>query len=328
MKRTALVAAVGITAAVIAGIAPQAAATKAASAARTATHDGVPRASHVFVFVGENTSLGQVTPGRTPFLAGRFKRHSAWLVGYRGMAHSGSTGDYIQMTSGQTVQCERANKLPVDPNTHRVVCRQDVNNIFNQVQKRGISWAAWAESMPHRCALFDSGSNQAGNHYIAHHNPVIYYSNIAATRFCHYHNLPMGTTARNNTSQFDHRLATGRVPRFNFIVPNDCEDGHARCDRSEKATQFDAFVKREVHKIKASPAWNKRSVIVVVWDEHGGDVPEDLRVASIWNGHPVKAGAYSGSWTHASLLRTVEDLLRLRHLAGAKTAAPISTIWR
>ena len=35
-----------------------------------AVRDGVPRASHVFVIVGENTSLRQVTRRSAPYLAG------------------------------------------------------------------------------------------------------------------------------------------------------------------------------------------------------------------------------------------------------------------
>jgi hypothetical protein len=314
------VAAVAVTAAVVVGDGPSG--TTAAAASR------IPRASHVFVLVGENTSLGQLTTAVTRYIAGPLRRHSAWLVGYRGLAHSGSTGDYIEMTSGQVAHCERANSDPVDPRTHKVLCRQDVNNIFNQLQRHDIPWAAWAESMPHPCGFFDAGSNSTGNHYIVHHNPAVYYRNIAATPVCRYHNLPMGTTARNDTSRFEHRLARGRVPRFNFIVPNDCQDGHRRCGSAPKPRQFDAFVKREVRKIKASPAWNSRSVIVVTWDEHGGDVPDDLRVGSIWYGRHVKPGAFVGSWTHAGLLRTLEDMLRLRHLAGARTAEPITSIWR
>ena len=42
----------------------------------------------------------------------------------------------------------------------------------------------------------------------------------------------------------------------------------------------------------------------------------------------VKPGDYRGTWSHASLLRTVEDAFGLPHLAQARTAHPVSGIWR
>ncbi len=71
-----------------------------------------------------------------------------------------------------------------------------------------------------------------------------------------------------------------------------------------------------------------KSVINITWDEQGDATPHDLRVGSIWIGEQVKPGVYRGSWTHASLLRTVEHEFGLTHLAHARTAHPVSNIWR
>ena len=98
----------------------------------------------------------------------------------------------------------------------------------------------------------------------------------------------MGTTTRNNTSAFDSALRRGVVPRFNYIVPNDCENGHDPCG-SRPIGQYDRFVSREVAKIKASPAYGPRSVIVVTWDEQGDATPHNARVGSLWIGPHVKA---------------------------------------
>lgn len=301
--------------------------------------DGVPRASHVFVIVGENTSLRQVTRRSAPYLAGVLRGRSARLHGLRAVWHSSSTGDYIEMTSGQSIRCERNDSNPVNPNTDKSVCHQKVNNIFHQLQRRDISWADWQESMPHACAFYDDGTNWAGDVYGAHHNPAIYYDNIEGNRYvedfgtppkavCLHHDLPMGTTAPNNTRRFDRVLASGRVPRFNYVVPNDCENGHDLCGSRTGVRQFDRFLRREIPRILASPAWNRRSVINVTWDEQGDATPRDRRVGSVWIGAHVKPGDYGGTWSHASLLRTVEDAFGLPHLAHARTAHPVSGIWR
>ena len=88
-------------------------------------------------------------------------------------------------------------------------------------------------------------------------------------------------------------------------------------------------MRREIPKIMASPAWNLESVINVTWDEQGDATPHEpagrQRVVSAAH---VKPGDYRGHWTHASLLRTVEDAFGLPHLAHARTAHPVSAIWR
>jgi hypothetical protein len=71
-----------------------------------------------------------------------------------------------------------------------------------------------------------------------------------------------------------------------------------------------------------------RKNVPYTWDEQGDAAPRDPRVGNIWFGHQVKPGIYSGSWTHASLLRTVEDEFRLTHLAGARVARAIRSNWR
>lgn len=310
-----------------------------AAATSTSTREGVPRASHVFVIVGENTSLRQVNRTSMPYLAGKLRAHSARLNGLRAIPHSSSTGDYIEMTSGQSISCERKDSNPVNPSTDKSICHQKVDNVFHQLQAHHISWADWEESMPHACAFYDDGTNWARDVYGAHHNPAIYYDDIEGNRYvedfgsapkatCLHHDLPMGTTAPDNTSRFDRALRTGQVPRFDLIVPNDCQNGHDLCGTHNAPGQFDRFLRREIPRIEASPAWNRHSVIDVTWDEQGDATPHDLRVGSVWIGDQVKPGDYAGHWTHASLLRTVEDAFGLRHLAGARTAAAIRSIWR
>ena len=82
-------------------------------------------------------------------------------------------------------------------------------------------------------------------------------------------------------------LASGNVPSYSFIAPNQCNDQHGRgnagvfCayDPSSDGSQAglnpaliirgDVAVRRLVHAIKASPAWlTGNNAIVVMWDEN------------------------------------------------------------
>ena len=171
--------------------------------------EGVPHASHVFVIVGENTSLRQLTSNHAPYIAGTLKAKPAWFIGYRAVANSSSPGDYIEMTSGQSIGCERNDCNPVNPDTDKAICHQKVNNIFNQLQRNHVSWRDWEESMPHACAFYDDGTDWAGDVYAAHHNPAIYYDNIEGNRYVEdFNKAPKGNAATTRSRWEQPRTTT------------------------------------------------------------------------------------------------------------------------
>ncbi|MFL5789870.1 MAG: alkaline phosphatase family protein [Actinomycetota bacterium] len=295
---------------------------------------GVPAFSHVFVIVGENTSLSQLTMRNATYQLGTIEPSSAWLTDYWGISHY-STSNYVAMTSGQFLPCHQADEKPA-------TCNQNVPNLFGQLSHARIGWKAWNESMPEPCYLVNAGENRFGNAYRVKHNPAAYYENIVGPdfsgttgdAFCARHDVSMGTTAPNDKSTFEADLASGNVPRFNYIVPNMCEDGHDNCQpKGNTIKQFDDFLAREVPNIMSSPAWDSSSVIFVVYDEgqdggpgkavkfDGGHTP----FAVIGDG--VHVAQYDGFTNHYNLLRTIEDGFGLGYVGRAATSAPINQIW-
>lgn len=306
---------------------------------RASSSGTVPAFGRVFVIVGENTSLKDLTAVHAPYIVNHLKPRSAWLVGDQAVAGSSSLGNYIAMTSGQSIACERNNSSPVNLDTDKPICHQSINNVFRQLDNAKLSWAEWNESMPHPCAFYDDGTGWAKDVYSAHHNPALYYDSVEGAQYsedfalppkkeCITHDVPMGSTGPNNTAAFDKKLTTRTMPRYNLIVPNDCENGHDTCGTTDAIRQFDAFVKREIPKIEASPAFGSNGVIVVTWDEAGDATPNDRSVGSLWISPLATPGVYTGSWTHASLLRTVEAGLHLPLINGAATATPVDGIWK
>src|SRR4029077_2289078 len=65
----------------------------------------------VYVFVGENTSLSQLTMRNAPFQLGTVKPHSAWFSDYWGISHY-STSNYMAMTSGTFDRCDQLDEKP------------------------------------------------------------------------------------------------------------------------------------------------------------------------------------------------------------------------
>src|SRR4051794_6297354 len=206
-------------------------AASASFATASARAAGVPRFSHVFLIVGENTSYEQITPAHAPFLTGTVRPQGAWLSNNHSFTKSSSLGQYIAMLSGQYTKCEANNDLP----DH---CHQRAVNLFSQLAATGRSWRDWEESMTNACDPVDGGAAWAGNIYSAHHNPALYFAQIQGGKVdeaitpaapCRNFDLSMGSTAPNDTSGFDRALAVGDVGDLNVVVPNDCENGHDPC---------------------------------------------------------------------------------------------------
>jgi hypothetical protein len=323
-------------------------------AAMPARASDVPSFSHVFVIVGENTELTQVNRNTMPYLTQTLRPGSAWFTNYWAITHF-STANYVAMTSGQYTPCEQFDYKPAR-------CHQDVPNIFGQLTGAGVSWAAWNESMPEPCYLVNSGSDKGQNFYAVKHNPAVYYDDIVAaggvwdasnpSQLCMTHVLGTGdATEPNDMSAFDAALAAGTVPRFNYITPNMCEDGHDTCPPTPPSAlgQFDRFLAREVPKILASPAFDSNSVLIVTFDEgastSGGGGSNGGTPCKAWDtcpnafhgggnvafaavGGPVATGVYSAFANHYSLLRTLEEGFGLTTFVGhADDAEPIAGIW-
>lgn len=307
--------------------------------AHTAFARGVPRFNHVFLIVGENTSARDVNLMHTPYLAGKLMPKGAFLTNYEGL-HGGSLSDYIGITAGHYKRCEINDSLPYNFNTNRPRCIESGPNLFSLLDKSNISWTQWGESMPNPCGFIDVGTDWSYNVYTTHHNPAVYFTSIEGARYsenfkrtpnpeCVQRVLPMGSTAPNDTSTFDAALASGAVPKFNLVVPNDCENGHDLCGPQDQYRQFDDFLAREVPKILASPAFGEDGLILITYDEWGDFTPHDKRVAFVAFGPLVRRGSSdSRHYNHYSLLRTLETGYGLRpYLGGAATATAITGIW-
>jgi hypothetical protein len=314
----------------------------ASQATLPAKTEGVPQFGHVFVIIGENTDYSQVTAKNSPYLIGTIKPESAWLTNYWATTHY-SESNYVAMTSGQFTACEQADGSIAS-------CHQDVPNLFNQLDTAygPGAWTSWMESMPSPCNLDSFGSDAGLNKYRAKHNPAEVYDDVAGTwnagvltpsTECLTQDIATGGTGPNDTSVFNAALAAGTVSRFNFIVPNECEDAHDNCKPvGNPELQYDDFLAREVPKILSSPAFGSDGVLIVTFDE--ADTKSPNNALKFANGGQVafalisplaNPGLYGNAWTHYSLLRTLQDGLGVNgqgYLGGAANSSSINTIWK
>jgi phosphatidylinositol-3-phosphatase len=324
---------------VLAALAAVAALGLASGAQATSKVDGVPVFGNVFVIIGENTDYSQVTKNNSPYLIGTVKPESAWLTNYWATTHY-SESNYVAMTSGQFTACEQADGSIAS-------CHQDVPNLFNQLDMAHASWTSWMESMPSPCYISSFGSDAALNKYRAKHNPALIYDDVSGgfnssgvqtpSTECLSQDIPAGTTGPNDMSALNTALASGAVSRFNYIVPNECEDAHDNCKPvGNPQLQFDGFLAREVPQILSSPAFGSNGVLIITYDE--ADTKSPNNAIKFGNGGNVvfavvsplaNVGSYGNLWNHYSLLRTLEDGLGVGGYVGnAATATSISNIWK
>jgi hypothetical protein len=317
---------------------PAAAWTSGAAPARG--REGVPRFGHVFLIIGENTTYSHLKMSNAPYLLGTIRPASAWLTGYRSATHW-SQANYVALTSGQFTRCEQQD--------YGAACHQNVDNLFHQVDAAGKKWTTWLEGGTARCDTGSGGSCAPQGPcpltgFYTTGNPAILYDDVEGangvwsatdkSQECLHHDIYAG----HPMDRFNRALAAGTVPAFNLVLPNGCDDGEANCKPiNDRYTQFDRFLAREVPKIEASPAFGPDGVIVVTYDEdeRAGGMAKKQGFGS--GGHVVCAvlsplaapGDYDGTFYAYSLLRTLEDGLRVNgHVGYANDVGPIDTIWR
>jgi hypothetical protein len=181
--------------------------------------------------------------------------------------------------------------------------------IADQLAEAGMGWKTYQESLPVGSIYGVNYSNGTSGNlsdftklapltsasvvqlYAVKHNPFAYFKSVQSGG---YRNDSLG-----NVVGFDGQdglfadLASGNVPAFAFIAPNQCDDQHGRgngdaycaSDYGESNSgytygtqvglnpgliqQGDTTIERLVNAIQASAAWrHSRSAIVIVWDEN------------------------------------------------------------
>src|SRR6202171_5825741 len=187
----------------------------------------VTASSHVFVIVMENRSYAQVVGNG----------YIAQLAAQYGVAtdyHAASPPtlpNYLALTSGSTwgIADDGFHALPA-------------GGLGAQLTDAGIDWRAYMEGMNNGC--FNSRYP-----YALKHNPFAYYGSACPSQV-----VPFGAFATD--------MAGSSVPRFVWITPDSCHDGHD-CSNAVANT----WLSQTVPAILNSSAWQDNGVLLITWDE-------------------------------------------------------------
>lgn len=295
----AFLLAVGLTYGIVGGAiahstppVPKSTTATAPCAKQTATY------THVLVWVLENHSFSQAR-GHMPYLDSVANK-CAYLTHESAISHP-SLPNYLALTAGSTFGITDDS----GPSAHKLTA----NSIF---QELGTHWGSYHQSMSTNCKLSD------GNHYIVHHNPAAYYTNIRTA--CNAQDVPYTKLATALASP-------ATFPKYAFVVPDNCHNGHKNtCPGGDtldgQAKQADDYLKAELPKLLSSATYQDGHLLIMItFDEgHSSNV-----VYTVLVGPTLTPGTVIGTTlTHYSLLRYAQAKAGVPCLL-ASCSAPVLT---
>jgi hypothetical protein len=216
--------------------------------------------------------------------------------------------------------------------------------LANQLSAKGISWRGWMEDMGKlagreqaRCGVptvvggvDDTQEALPVDQYAARHNPFAYFKSLINSGLCKKHVVPLTglPTALKKVST---------TPRFNFITPNLCDDGHdtpcqgkdSKGSKDGGLLSIDHFLSVWVPRIEHSAAFKKDGLLIITSDESdtsdassccgekpgptdpkpGETGPGGGRIGTLLIGHCVLADHKDAvKYNHYALLKSLENL--------------------
>ena len=301
-----------------------------------------PAFSHIYVIMMENTNYEDVI-GNTadaPYINSLANQYS-FAANYYGVTHP-SEPNYLAVTAGDFFGLHAD-----DPSK-----RYDAQNIVDQLEAKGLTWATYQQGLPSIGAVLDQFPTAGSGLYVRKHNPFELYNDVLNNPKRLQNIKPIESLATD--------LNSNNAPNFAFIAPDQCHDMHGVSPPSAKMYGMpscgyppnfvlnhaliqagDQYLKQLVTTIKSSKGWTADSVIAVTWDENessgqsspnrgyasdtgccaspandgGGRVPMILVTNSPM--HTVSLQPYN----HYSLLRTIQDNFGLGCLANTCNSA-------
>lgn len=345
---------------------------RSTSAAQTA----MPRYDHIFVIVEENKGFDQIMghPEWTPEIH-RLAAEYGLATQFYAEVHS-SEGNYVAMLGGDTFGIHDDDAFYCKPGPKIVFCDDSekpnyadhdvtARSLMDQLSEKGLTWKSYTEDIPSAGSLVPRWptrdyplDGQPYELYAAKHNGFVSFKSVNTRPHAELMTHLVGFR------QLDADLASGDVPNYAHIVPNQCNEMHgmgagngpnvpadcnARTNLPGLIRRGDAELGMLVRKIMASSVWSAagNTAIVITFDENNAEErktgPQGCcgydpnSIANFGGGHiPTLVITNHGPrhiadptpYNHYSLLRTTEAAFGINEYLGhaADTANGIVTM--
>jgi hypothetical protein len=257
-------------------------------------HVSTPR-PRIAVIVMENREYGDVMrQSDTPFISA-LARRSAVATRMYGIRHP-SLPNYLALTGGSTFGIT----------SDCTSCSVPGAGLPGQLAAHGVPWRAYIEKLPRIC--FHGGGSGS---YAKKHNPFMYYSGVAGNPSLCRNVVPLRRLRADE--------ASGSLPRFLWITPDLCHDGHS-CDNATADRFLAGLVPRLLRSLGPS------GLLILTWDEGTSEngccrLAGGGHIATILAGALARPGARLRTPVdHYSVLQLVEDLMGVPRRRGAACA--------
>lgn len=266
-------------------------------------HPDVP--GTVFTIVFENKDGEDVLKPDVPTfyaLSEKYGSADAYITG----VHP-SLPNYILLTSGDTQGIGNDN----DPLDNKSI--GGTENLADQLDAAGIEWRAYMDGMKDACKMSSEGT------YSAHHNPFLYYESLASDK----------ARCKDRVVDFEANFAKDLEAdtfRYMWITPDMCHDMH---DCSPLVA--DAWLKKTVDQIMASPGYKNGGAIFVLFDEGSLRIlGAEADLATIVISPNLVEPGYSTDtrFDHRSYLATIEDIFGMPRIVTTKAATPMDEFFK
>lgn len=282
--------------------------------------DAIP---YIFVVAMENQDADRIYGNfdDAPYINGTLIPRYAHATAFADpLPKAPSEPHYLWLEAGTNAFADHTFTTNDNPSaTNSTASRDHLTAQIAAAADAAIDWMSYQEGIngtTGRCPIASDGL------YRPRHNPFVFFRDVIGdppskdTADCAAHHRDLGGLAADLTS--------GDVAAYNFVTPNLCHDMHgdSACSTTNRIRGGDDWLSQNVPAL-ITFVDAKGGIIFIVWEE-GADTTTLPFVAV---GPDVKPGYAGGvSYTHTSLLKTVEELLGLPILpavAGANDLADL-----
>lgn len=264
-------------------------------ASAPAAASALPKPDHVVIVMMENQNYGTVigNTSQAPYI-NSLAAQGASLTDSHGVWHP-SLPNYYALLSGSTQGL--TDSTPPPPGS------VDADNLPAELAAHGYTFGDYGdETVPAAWLRFADLPGTA-----THPNPVDKWLTCPAPAAGQGCGFPTDATGYAG------------LPTVTFVHGNDQQsmhDGNIRAGDTWVKNTFGGY---------ASWAKTHNSVLIVTWDED--DFTPANHIPTVLSGAHVRPGTYGETVDHYNVLRTVEDMYGLPHLANDASAAPITDTW-
>ncbi len=264
--------------------------------------------TNVFVVVLENHSFSSVIGNTAMPYLNSLASSKAVAANYFANTHP-SIGNYFMLTTGT---------IPTNDDNFSGTVSAD--NIVRELTASNKTWKGYFDSLP---SVGYTGGDILP--YVKHHNPFAYLTDVLDSSAQQANIVPATQLATD--------IASGQLPQFGFIVPNDYENGHQCspgivCTDAVALGAADNWLHTNIDPLIKSAKFQASGLLFIVFDESvatdtahgGGQVP--VIVIS-----PGARPAFQSTtfYQHQNLLKTVLTELGVNVAPGAAAnASPMS----